>query len=96
MLSFVQMGAYGFGTYDVASEAAMYTIGVSHVIPVSWGPIRNIQVYTDYTYNQKFGKIEFNGAFQGFAPTHMLVPGALVSAGKIYCYFDIAQGMNQP
>lgn len=96
VLSFVQMGAYGFGTYDVAAEAAMYTIGLSRDIPVSWGPIRNIQLYTDYTYMQKFNEIELNGTTQGFAPTHMLVPGALVSAGKIFCYFDIAQGMNQP
>lgn len=95
-LSFVQMGAYGFGTYDVAAEAAMYTVGVSYDIPVSWGPVRNIQVYTDYTYMEKFGEIELNGTTQRFAPTHMLVPGALVSAGKIFCYFDIAQGRNQP
>ncbi|WP_297336737.1 hypothetical protein [Algoriphagus sp.] len=95
-LSYVQMGAYGFGTYDVAAEAAMYTLGLSYDIPVSWGPVRNIQVYTDYTYMEKFGEIELNGTRHRFAPTHMLVPGALVSAGKIYCYVDIAQGRNQP
>lgn len=95
-LDFVQMGAYGFGTYDVASEAAMYTIGASYDIPLKWGPIRNIQLYTDYTYMQKFGEIRLNGVNERFAPTHMLVPGALISAGKIYCYFDIAGGINQP
>lgn len=91
VLDFVQMGAYGFGTYDVASEAAMYTIGVSYDIPVNWGPVRNIQLYSDYTYMQKFGEIRINGEAQRFAPTHMLVPGALVSAGKIYCYCQRSQ-----
>lgn len=95
-LDFVQMGAYGFGTYDVASEAAMYTLGISYDIPVQWGPIRNIQLYSDYTYMDKFNKVQIDGKTQQFAPTHMLVPGALVSAGKIYCYFDIAMGANQP
>lgn len=91
VLDFVQMGAYGFGTYDVASEAAMYTIGVSYDIPVNWGPVRNIQLYSDYTYMQKFGEIRINGEAQRFALTHMLVPGALVSAGKIYCYCQRSQ-----
>ncbi|SHO62110.1 hypothetical protein [Algoriphagus zhangzhouensis] len=95
-LDVVQMGAYGFGTYDVAAEAAMYTIGIAYDIPVQWGPIRNIQLYNDYTYMQKMGKVEVNGQSQKFAPTHMHVPGALISAGKIYCYFDIARGINQP
>ena len=96
ILDFVQMGAYGFGTYDVASEAALYTLAVSYDIPLTWGPIRNIQLYSDYTYMQKFGEVQLNGKTERFAPTHMFVPGALVSAGKIYCYFDIARGINQP
>lgn len=95
-LSSVQMGAYGFGTYDVASEALLYVIGIAYDIPVKWGPISNIQVYNDYSYVQKAGETLINGTPQQFQDTQQNVLGALISAGKIYTYFDFASGYNHP
>lgn len=93
-LKYVQMGAYGFGTYDVAAEAAMYSIGLSYNIPVDWGPISNIQLYNDYTYMQKFNELDFEDT--NFKATQQNVFGALVTAGSIYAYFDVAMGSNHP
>lgn len=84
----VNMGAYGSGTYPVASEASMGVIGVSYDIPVAIGPISNITFYNDYTITQK--------AEEEFADTHQNILGAMVTAGSIYAYFDIAMGKNQP
>lgn len=95
-LKVVQMGAYGFGAYDVASEASMYVIGVSYSIPVQWGPISNITVYDDYTYTQKHNNLNINGAAVNFQQTQQNVLGALISAGSIFTYVDLAMGQNHP
>jgi len=96
LLNVVQMGAYGFGAYDVAAEAAMYVAGLAYNLPVSWGPISHIQFYNDYTYTQKFNTTIINGESVKFAPTQQNVLGALVTAGKIFAYFDMASGYNHP
>lgn len=96
ILDVVQMGAYGFGTYDVASKAAMYLAGLAYSIPVSFGPIKNIQLYNNYTYMQKFNEITIENESIRFANTQQNVFGALVTAGHIYAYFDIARGINHP
>ncbi len=93
-LSYVQMGAYGFGTYDVAAEAALYSIGLSYNFPVEWGPISNIQVYNDYTLMQKFNELDFEET--EFKVSQQNVLGALVTAGSIFAYFDVAMGSNHP
>lgn len=95
-LKVVQMGAYGFGTYDVATEASMYVFGLSYSIPVEWGPITNITVYDDYTYMQKHNTMEINGLELNFQPTQQNVLGALFTAGSIYTYVDLAMGKNHP
>ncbi|AWW33129.1 hypothetical protein DN752_10325 [Echinicola strongylocentroti] len=94
LLNSVQMGAYGFGTYDVASEAMVYVIGLAHDFPVDWGPISNVQVYNDYSLIQKFGEMPINGVLTPFQKTQQNVLGALITAGKIYTYVDAAMGYN--
>ncbi|WP_018472090.1 hypothetical protein [Echinicola pacifica] len=96
LLSSVQMGAYGFGSYDVASEAVVYLAGIAYSIPVSWGPISNIQVYNDYSLVQKTGSFPIRGVNSPFVATQQNVLGALLTAGKIYTYLDMASGYNHP
>ncbi|KEO74020.1 porin [Anditalea andensis] len=96
LLEVVQMGAYGFGSYDVASEAAMYVVGLAYNLPVDLGPVSHVQFYNDYTYTQKFSTTLINEQSMKFAPTQQNVLGALVTAGKIFAYFDIAAGYNHP
>lgn len=95
-LDVVQMGAYGFGTYDVAAEASMYVIGLSRSVPVKWGPISNVTLYNDYTYTQKHGSLSMGGQNFEFEPTQQNVFGALLTAGSVYIYVDIASGQNHP
>lgn len=96
LLSSVQMGGYGFGTYDVASQATLYVIGLAYNIPTKWGPISNIQIYNDYTYIDKSGSIQLGNRQFPFKQSQQNVLGALISAGKIYTYVDIASGFNHP
>ncbi len=90
----VQMGAYGFpssdGTpaYDVAAEGNMYVLGVSYSKDVDWGPISNLTFYDNYTYLDKTN--------EAFTDSQHNVLGMMVTAGKVYTYFDIASGKNQP
>lgn len=90
------LGAYGFGTYQAASEASIFSIGLSKTIDVDWGPIESIQFYEDYSYMLKQGDIAIAGNTYPFEATHHNVLGFLVTAGNIYSYFDIASGVNQP
>jgi hypothetical protein len=95
ILDVVQMGAYGFGTYDVASSGALYLLGLAYDIPLRWGPVRSIQLYNDYTLMQKFTEVDGGSAFT-FRNSQQNVFGALVSAGQVYTYFDLAMGYNHP
>ena len=83
----VPMGAYGT-VYSVAKEANMYVAGLAYSIDVDWGPITNIQPYVDFTVIDKANK--------NFVNTYHLIPGFLVTSGKIYTYVDFALGKNQP
>jgi hypothetical protein len=96
-LDVVQMGAYGYeyfgsgdGSYSggVAAEAMMYVAGAAYSVPVSIGPISNVQFYLDYTLIDK--------ANENFYDTHHFIPGMLITAGSIYTYVDYAMGKNQP
>ena len=75
-------------TGGVASKASIYAVSLAYGIPVSWGPISNIQPYVDYSYVDKSN--------ENFYDTHHLIPGVMVTAGPIYAYFDYAMGKNQP
>ena len=93
VLDVVQMGAYGFGTYDVANRGALYVLGLSYGIPVDWGPVRNIQLYNDYTLMQKFTDGSGTSSVK-YQKSQQNVFGALVAAGQVYAYFDVAMGYN--
>lgn len=95
VLDVVQMGAYGFGTYDVARRAALYVVGLAYDIPLSWGPVRNVQLYNDYTLMQKLTSGQGGPAYT-YRKSQQNVFGALVSAGQVYAYFDVAMGYNHP
>ena len=95
-LNVVQMGAYGFGTYDVASEAAILTAGIAYKLPVEWGPISSVQFYNDFSYMHKFDSKIIGGENYVFEKTMQNVFGALISAGNVFVYADIASGYNHP
>lgn len=92
----ILFGGYGFGTYEAASNASIFSIGLSKTVEVNWGPIETIKFYEDYSYMLKQGEIEIAGQLYPYEGSHHNVLGFLVTAGKIYAYFDIASGLNQP
>lgn len=95
-LQVVQMGAYGFGDYQVAAEASIALAGISYNIPLDWGPFDNISIYNDYSVMFKPGEFQMDGKSYGFEKSQQNVLGALISAGNIYTYIDIASGYNHP
>jgi hypothetical protein len=95
-VNYVDMGAYGFGTYEIAARANMYSVGLSYNLPLDWGPVESLTFYEDYSYMQKYGQIDIDGVSTEFVNSQHNVLGFLVTAGHIYTYFDIASGINQP
>jgi len=102
-LSTAFMGAYGI-PYEVSSEAWIATLGISYSYDVEWGPITNLNFYNDFSYMQNAvgegttmratgDQLALDDNFQ---PTIQNITGFLVSAGPVFTYFDIAQGVNQP
>jgi hypothetical protein len=85
--SFVVMGAYD-AAYYVASDAALYSVGLAYSLPVSLGRVTNLTFYNDYSWLKKD-----NAAF---SDTRQNVLGMAISAGKFYVYVDIASGKNHP
>lgn len=84
---FVTVGAYD-APYKLASRGTVLLAGVSYSQPVNWGPISNITFYENYSVLLK--------SQAGYATSHQNVLGALVTAGPIYTYIDVASGQNQP
>lgn len=95
-LQVVQMGAYGFGSYDVATKGQTVALGVSYSIPVNIGPITNVTVYEDFSFMRKDGTILLGEQNYAFEDTKQNVLGAMISAGNIYTYIDVASGYNHP
>ncbi len=81
----ITMAAYG-APYEVAADFNLYTIAVARNVPVSWGPVSNLQFYNDFGYMQK--------KENSFEDSFMNVTGVLVSAGNLYTYIDYAAGYN--
>ncbi|MDI6400791.1 hypothetical protein QLX67_02200 [Balneolaceae bacterium ANBcel3] len=102
-ISTVFMGAYA-GTYQVATEAWIATLGLSYSMDVSWGPITNVTFYNDISYMEKLVGEDNSLLADGtdlqlgsnFEHSIQNITGFLVSAGPVFTYFDIAQGYNQP
>ncbi len=99
----VFMGAYGI-PYEVSTEAWIATLGISYSHDVDWGPITNLMFYNDFSYmeNQvgegttRLASGETLTLANNFQYTVQNITGVLVSAGPVFTYFDIAQGINQP
>jgi hypothetical protein len=81
----ITMAAYGT-PYEVASDFNLYTLAVARDVPVSWGPVSNLQFYNDFGYMQKKPT--------SFEDSFMNVTGVLISAGNLYTYVDYAAGYN--
>jgi hypothetical protein len=102
-LSTVLMGAYAI-PYEVSTEAWIATLGIAYSCDVDWGPVTNINFYNDFSY---MGNTIGEGTTQratgdaitlddNFQFTVQNITGFLVTAGPVFTYFDIAQGINQP
>ena len=98
LLNRIQMGAYGDPYYDdgVAARASIITAGLAYNIPVSWGPISSILPYFDYSLMTKDGYININSDYGKFQNSIMMVPGFMITAGKVFTYVDFALGKNHP
>ncbi|MCH8556843.1 MAG: hypothetical protein LAT84_03420 [Balneolia bacterium] len=102
-ISTVFMGAYGI-PYEVSTEAWIATLGLSYSYDVDWGPISNILFYNDFSYMENLigeGTTTLASGDQltldnNFQETIQNITGFLVTAGPVFTYFDIAQGLNQP
>ena len=81
----ISMAAYG-AAYEVAADFNMYTLTLSRLISVEWGPMSALQVYNDFGYMQKHTN--------DFEDSIMNVTGILVTTGNIYTYIDYAAGYN--
>ncbi|WP_423818913.1 hypothetical protein [Salinimicrobium sp. TIG7-5_MAKvit] len=81
----ITMAAYG-APYEVASDFNLYTLAIARDVPVSWGPVSNLQFYNDFGYMQKKPA--------SFEDSFMNVTGVLISAGNLYTYIDYAAGYN--
>ncbi|MFU8812671.1 MAG: hypothetical protein ACNA78_06855 [Balneolaceae bacterium] len=99
----VFMGAYGI-PYQVSTEAWIATLGLSYSYDVDWGPVTNLTFYNDFSYMQNLvgeGTTQLASGDQltltdDYESTLQNITGFLVSAGPVFTYFDIAQGINQP
>lgn len=92
----INMGAYGFNTYQVASSASTFSLGLSYEYKVDWRPISSLTFYDDYSYMHKYGSIEILGRDYEFVDSHQNILGFMVTAGNTFTFFDIASGINQP
>lgn len=102
-LSTVFMGAYAI-PYQVSAEAWIATLGLAYSYDVEWGPVTNLLFYNDFSYmSNRVGSgttqladgtaLSLDDHFQD---TIQNITGILVSAGPVFTYFDIAQGVNHP
>lgn len=102
-ISTVYMGAYGI-PYEVSTEAIVATLGLSYSYDVDWGPVTNLTFYNDVSYMHNLVGEENSLLASGadlnlddnFEATIQNITGFLISAGNIFTYVDIAQGINQP
>jgi hypothetical protein len=85
--SFVTKGAYD-AAYHVASEATIYTGGVAYTLPVTWGSIKSLRFYDDFSLMTKDER--------GFRDSLQNVIGCSVDASLLYVYIDVATGRNHP
>lgn len=81
------VGAYGF--YDsIAAQAKSLSANIAYTLPVSLGPISQLQFYNDY------GMIYHKS--DNSRDTFMNTTGVAVSAGNFFSYIDFVNAKNQP
>jgi hypothetical protein len=85
--SVISMGAYD-APYFVAKRGTLYVAGLSWELPVRLPLIDAITVYEDFSLLDKRVE-EFRDSVQNVA-------GALIEAGPILTYVDLATGRNHP
>jgi len=81
------VGAYGF--YDsIAAQAKSLSANIAYTLPVSLGPISQLQFYNDYgmIYDKSDNSRD----------TFMNTTGVAVSAGNFFSYIDFVNAKNQP
>lgn len=81
------VGAYGF--YDtIAAQAKSFNANLAYTLPVSFGPISQLQFYNDYgmIYDKSDNSRD----------TFMNTTGVAVSAGNFFSYVDFVNAKNQP
>lgn len=81
----VTLGSFG-GTYDIASEAHVYHLGVQYTLNFKKKLIDSIRFYNDFSAMQKVHK--------GFYNSYENVLGCLVTAGPILVYIDYILAKN--
>ena len=82
------VGAYSF--YDtIPSKAKLYTVNVSYLKPVKFGPISSLNFYNNTNI-----MTDKSGSFAN--DTVMNVLGVAIAAGGLYTYLDLVRAKNQP
>ncbi|MEX2456247.1 MAG: hypothetical protein WD381_02995 [Balneolaceae bacterium] len=102
-ISTVYMGAYAI-PYEVSTDAMIATLGLSYSYDVDFGPVTNLTFYNDFSYMQNsvgegetlLASDETLTLDDNFQSTIQNITGILLTAGPVFTYFDIAQGVNQP
>ncbi len=95
-VDYVNVGAYGSGTYQMAASANVWSIGMSYFLEVNWFPIESFTFYNDYSFMNKNGAISIEGLDEPYVNSHHNILGFAITAGNVISYFDIAAGVNQP
>lgn len=83
----ILMGAFG-GSYEVASDASIYVLGISYGLPVEWGPITKLTFHDDFSYIDKDEDVVNSSQIN--------TTGCMISAGSLYTYIDVIFGKNAP
>lgn len=102
-ISTAYMGAYAI-PYEVSTEAWIATLGLSYSHDVDFGPVTNLTFYNDFSYMENLigegttwrasgDQLTLGDHFQF---TIQNITGFLITAGPVFTYVDIAQGVNQP
>lgn len=81
------MGAFG-AAYGIPADAVSYTANLGYRLPVSWGPISALNLYSDNSL--------VTDKSDGTADTVMHILGLSVEAGPVLAYLDFVSAKNQP
>lgn len=83
----IMMGGLG-DTYLIAAEASVLIANVGYEIPVSWGPIKSLYFYNDYSILLK--------AEDEFEDSPMNITGVFIKAGPVGTFIEYITAKNTP